>query len=495
MRAVISYDAANDIIIPELIEYSITISSTPLNSNDTSGSVGEFSLSFHRPYDLDNHLNSRSPGVLEGKPVQFNSDYGTIYGLIDTIEEANNETISLQCTSYAGGLNAYNVQAEPLYAYLGYVLDYYFSLGTSQVLVDLDPQLDDRVVTYPGWSGELWHHLKMLCAAEDIQFVLDGQGYVRVEPVRQEEANLIQVQNLNLSTDSSNLAQKVEVREYNCEAVTGALFYPAGGWSEDTEILSVNAGEYTEQTIEMGGSIETFDPPQMYEFVEKDWDESSAYTVVADDGFPVPILQWQDRGGNISFEINEDYQTMTVKMRGANGVRLDDGNEATSFSLALASDSGSGSRYSTLRIVGDGVIHDREGVLSVNTGVPKEVTGTEVGATVDNPFLFDRERVAKAASRVASQFSGALLTAQITATDIGEGFGVTDTGARAVLDGRPYRTRELSYTPGGVSISADDDLTHEDVQEALSGKTYGDVQAENEGLTYRNVFMRGSQYD
>src|SRR5699024_11890610 len=50
---------------------------------------------------------------LEGKPVQFNSDYGTIYGLIDTIEVSNNETISLQCTSYAGGLNAYNVQARP----------------------------------------------------------------------------------------------------------------------------------------------------------------------------------------------------------------------------------------------------------------------------------------------------------------------------------------------------------------------------------------------
>src|SRR5699024_11337312 len=97
---------------------------------------------------------------------------------------------------------------------------------------------------------------------------------------------------------------------------------------------------------------------------------------------------------------------------GARGIRLSDGELGTSFSLALSADSGGSSRYSTLRIVGNGIFHDNEKTLTVNTGIPESATGTDVGATVDNPFLCDRERVAAAASRAARQFSGAVLSAR-----------------------------------------------------------------------------------
>ena len=494
MRVIIAYDATWDIIITDIADYSISIGSTPLDSNDSSGSVGDFSVTFHRPFDPSNHINSRGVETLEGKGIQFTSEFGTMYGLIDSATETDHNTIVVQCTSYAGGLNAYNVQARPIYASLRRVLVYYFSLGTSAVNVSMSPDIADRVVTYPGWNGELWYHLKLLCAAEDIQFKLTGQGVVYVEPIRSTEVSPYFKTSYETSIDSSNLAQKVEVREYNCEAWDNVLFYPRGGWSEDTEILSVNAGEYTEQTIELAGSIEAFRPPIMQTFVSRDHLDSSVYTVVAEDGFPVQPQQWEDAGGNISFEIGDDFQTMVVKMKGASGIRLDNGEEATSFSLALSSDAGGSSRYSTLRIVGDGVLHENEKTLVVDTGIPEEVTGTEVGASIDNPFLFDRERVAKAASLAARQFSGAVLRATGDATNLGSGFGLGDIGGRIKINGRPYRVREVTYNPGGLNFTADDDLTHEDVQNALQGKTYAQVQTENEGLTYRNVFARGVRY-
>src|SRR5690625_1196303 len=495
MRAIIYYNAVEEIIIPEIADYSISLSSTPLNSNDSSGSVGDFSVTFHRPYDPSNHINSRGVEILEGKGIQFTSEFGTIYGLINTVTETDHHTIVVQCTSYAGGLNAYNVQARPLYTYLGSALAYYFSLGTTAVNVDVHPSISDRVVNYPGWSGELWYHLKLLCAAENIQFMLAGQGFVYVEPIRQTEVSPYFRTTSETSVDSSNLAQKVEVREYNCEAWDNALFYPRDGWTEDTEILSVNAGEYTEQTIELAGSMEAFRAPVMQTFVSKDHRTSSVYTIVAEDGFPIQPQQWQDAGGNISFELGDDFQSLIVKMQGASEIRLDDGEPATSFSLALSSDTGGSSRYSTLRIVGDGVLHENEKTLTVNTGIPESITGTEVGATIDNPFLFNRERVAIAASRAAREYSGAVLTTRGDATDLGEGFSTEDTGGRIVVNKRPYRVREVSYTPAGLTFSADDDLTHEDVQSALEGMTYGEVQSENEGLTYRNVFSRGVRYN
>src|SRR5690625_7530459 len=109
---------------------------------------------------------------------------------------------------------------------------------------------------------------------------------------------------------------------------------------------------------------------------------------------------------------------MTVKMKGATGIRMDDGNKATSFSLALSSDSGGSSQYSGLRIVGDGVLHDHENKLQVATGVPEELTGTDVGARVAHPFLFDRTRAAKPAARAVHDLSWAVLTAQLTASEV-----------------------------------------------------------------------------
>lgn len=495
MRVIIAYDAVREIIVTDIVDYSISLSSTPLSSNDSSGSVGDFSVTIIRPYDPNNHINSRGAEVLEGKGIQFRSEFGNIYGVINVVSETDRHSITLQCTSYAGGLNAYNVQARPQYTTLGRALAYYFSLGTETVNVNVHPDLEGREVIYPGWSGELWHHLKLLCAAENIQFVLSGEGYVYVEPIRQSEVSPYFRTSSESSVDSSSLAQKVEVHEYNCEAWDNALFYPRGGWSPEVDILSVSAGEYTEQTIELAGSMEAFRPPIMQTNVSRDHDSSSVYTIVAEDGFPIQPLQWENFGGKISFEIGDDFQTMTVKMKGATGIRLDDGEEATSFSLALSADSGGSSQYSTLRIVGDGVLHDHENIFSVNTGIPESITGTEVGATINSPFLFDRERVAVAASRAAREFSGAVLTARGDATNLGGGFGTDDIGGRITLNKRPFRVREVSYNPGGLSFTAEDDLTHEDVQQALSGTTYGDVQAENEGLTYRNVFSRGMRYN
>lgn len=495
MKVLIAYDGANDIISADIVNYSISLQSMPKSSNDSSGSVGEFSVEFILPLNASNHLNSRGFEILEGKGVQFESDYGLIYGTINSASLTDRHALTIQCTSYAGGLNAYNVQAKPLYTSLYGALVYYFSLGTESVNVVVDPSIADRTVVYPGWSGELWYHLKLLCAAEDLNFVLTGQGYVYVQPNKTNEVPTSYGTSLSQSVDSSNLAQKVSVREYNCQPVAQALFYPRGGWSEDTEILSVNAGEYTEQVIELGGSIETLQEPQMYEFVERSWDSSSTYTIVAEDGFPVPEALWTSRGGKISFEINDDYQSITVKMRGANGVPLASGDTATSFSLALAADSGGSSRYSTLRIVGSGVLHDHDKELVVNTGIPESVTGTEIGATIDNPFLFNRERVGRAAALAVREYSGAVLSAQGAATNLGSGFTVDDVGARITVGQRPFRVRSVGYAPEGLNFTAEDDLSHEDMQDALSGMTYGEIETENSGLTYRNVFSRGVRYN
>src|SRR5699024_9871649 len=124
--------------------------------------------------------------------------------------------------------------------------------------------------------------------------------------------------------------------------------------------------------------MESFLTPIMQTFVSKDHITSSVYTVVAEDGFPIQPQQWEDAGGNISFELGEDYQTMTVKMQGARGIRLSDGELATSFSLALSADSGGSSRYSTLRVVGEGIFYDNEKTVTVTRVITESACCTDV---------------------------------------------------------------------------------------------------------------------
>lgn len=699
MTLEIKYSSSRSILITDLEDYTITIDSTPIDSADSSGSVGTFNATFPRPMDSTGDLNFHSPLLLVGKDVILETVHGTLAGIIDNVSLRDHNMISVECTSYAGPLNAYRVKAKPMHgnvaytwlgaahlsestlrvdgteiarnlvrnpsfeadlsfvssgtgvsntrvantltsfgsrmmrsivstsgsaetdvwqevaipsgntgkylnfslnvgsvpsnvtvwpyiefysstgrllreylfehrnssnlsdlprvggsysipsgatssrvgiflrgtsvstppplntavdtdgwsAYisstpgtfnrpffdgsfangegpvdLGAALKYYFSLATSTVGLVVEEIVAYRPVVYPGWTGELWYHLKMLCAAEDVQFVLSGDNVVRVEPNVIREFEHLPIISEDENVNSSQTAQSIEVYEYNSEPVRNVLFYPAGGWSEDVEILSVNAGEYTEQTIELGGTISSFQAPTMQTFVSREHQSSSVYTIVGDDGFVIQPAQWRDNGGEVTFEIGEDSDTMVVKMRGATNIRMSDGTTSTSFSLALAADTNSGSRYSTLRIVGTGVRYHKE-ILNVATGIDPDLTGTEVGVTVDNPFLFDRERVGRAASLASAAYAGATLTASLSLSWVGEGFRTTDVGARFQLDGRMYRMRSLNYSATEVSASADAHTTYRDYKDANDNLTYGDVELISRDLNYRDVELRGTR--
>src|SRR5690606_9391720 len=214
------------------------------------------------------------------------------------------------------------------------------------------------------------------------------------------------------------------------------------------------------------------------------------------------------------------------------------GNTSRSFSLALASDT-TGSRYSTLRIVGTGVAYERT-LRRFRTGVPASKTSTEVGETIDNPMLTDFESVMRAGVRAAKlwtglapSLSGSVVAinrrgdsgnaqypkyGDVQAEHTGKTYGDVETeytgktygqvraewyetvrdtfenqvfgnvaGAR-VWDQRThrwYRVRSGSVSHAGITFSGvDDDLVYSDVETAMGGKTYGDVESARSGYSY-----------
>lgn len=473
-------------------DYSINLDSTPLDSGDTSGGVGDVSVTIKTPSDPEHTLNKQGAAVLARKTFSLFTRYGLIQGSItDTSIGDGYGTLVLSGVTAAERLNVYNVRAVPTRDYLYAVIEYYVRMAGENITWDMDLSLAPRIILAPGWTGELWYFLKQLCAAERVQISIT-QSEVYFGPIRTEAAAQEVGLDSQASVDSISLAQFVEVYEYNSKWVSGGPVYPPGGWSDEVEVISVNAGEYEEIELEVSGSLVSIVTPKMVERVGRDVINASVYTIVGDDGLPIKPAQWTAKGGKVTFEVSEDSRKIIMKVQTPEKINMYNGEVSQSYAFALAAD-GSGSRYSTLRILGTGILFDHE-PLKIPTGATEQQTGTEVGETIDNPFLSNRAKVFTAAMAAANKYSGYNPSISGNVMDIRPGQpSPSNEGERVFVDQRPYRIRTASYSPGGVQYTAENDLAFGDVQESYGGLTYAQIQTANAGLTYFDVHAKGAK--
>lgn len=542
----------------EAVEYSVNEESTPLSAGDSSGSVGTISFVIPAPDPAapeTDPLVKYGPSWFIGKPVTLSDSYngytlGTVKSYSYVYDGAN---IQLNCLSRLSELNIYNVNAQPYVGTLGGAFEYYLSLAGITSGLFVDDSIASRPVALPGFTGELWFRLKQLSVAQDCDISLVS-GVILLRPIRARIAETGKAVQRTTGAGGGNLAQTVEVYWYESEAITDELVWPPGGWNPEVEVFNVNSGEWSEYSIELSASVSSIQAPVMQTFVSQDYDASSVFTIVADDGLPVSPSLWADHGGKLELTINEDTTSLTLRLFGARDIPLATGGMSRTFAVALASDSGGSSRYSTLRIVGTGVRYVRR-LRVFRTGVTAAQTATEVGETIDNPMITDLESLRRAGVRAAKRWAGVVpnMAGSVTAVnrrgDSGSAkyptygeieselkselgtptYGDVETyyvttlnlptytsirqywfetvqddyenqvfgnvnGAR-VWDSRSrrwYRIRSGTINRGLISFdSADDDLTHTDIELGFAGVTYGDVQVSRDGLTYQEDYLLG----
>lgn len=558
----------------EIADYSVDEASSPLAAGDSSGSVGSFTIAVPIPDDYVplgttiegmgygegpygegpyggssfvgtpntpwKVIRTLGPQFLIDKSVRlYDSRKGFTLGTIRASSlSKDGGTITLTGNSRLGQLNVYGIQAQPFVGTLRDAFTYY--LGLTEITTDLfvDDEIADREVVFPGWHGELWYYLKLMAAAQDCDISLVS-GVILLRAIRKRIATENRDTARTLSTGGDTLAQAVEVYQYNNRPIANELVYPPNGWNPQVEVLNVNAGETAEYTLELSASVSSIQTPVMQTFVSQDYNTSSVYTIVADDGLAVSPALWTASGGSLTVEIAEDTSHLIVKLTGATGVPTASGAASQNFSVALGSDT-TGNRYSTLRIVGTGVAYTKT-KKRIRTGVPASKTATDIGVTIDNPFISTTNDLYRAGTRAAKQYAGAVmtLTGAVTAInrrgDTGQanyptygqvenelkstlGGAVTYAGVQSYYTGtlalqsyeevrqhwfeffrdddidqvfgnvqgariydrktrRWYRIRQGNLTPASIGInSADDDLIHEDIQALYQGLTYAEVR-------------------
>lgn len=544
-------------------DYSVEEAATPLTAGDSSGQVGTLTLTFPIP-DPSLTTSQATPWrflrtlgetVFIGTEVRIDDPRkGFTLGKINSANVSRDGgTLTLSGISRLGSLNVFGVQAQPYVGTLSGAFTYYLSLANITTDFFIDPDIASKPVVFPGWNGELWYNLKLMTAAVDCDISLVS-GVILLRGIRKRVATSNRDINRSLTTGGGTLAQSVEVYRYDNQPITNQLVYPPRGWTPEVDILNVNAGEEQEYTLELSASVTSIQDPVMQTFVAQDYSATSVYTIVADDGLPVDPGMWAERGGSLTVSISPDTTHLIIHVRGATNVPTTSGTAATNFSVALGSDT-TGNRYSTLRIVGTGVSFNKE-KYTFRTGITASQTATEVGVTIDNPFISSVDDVYRSGTRAAKEFTGTSmsLSGSVTAVnrrgDSGQASYPTYAEVQAalvsILGGTPtyaqvqtyytttlgltsyedvqafwyeyfrdddvdqvfgnvqgariydkpsrkwYRIRQGSLRPGDIGISsADDDLTHQDIQGAYTGKTYAQVQAILSGLTYRQVEMAG----
>lgn len=544
----------------QAIDYTVTEASSPLAAGDSSGQVGtiEFTL---QPVDPD--LGAMHPGwkLIQtfgaqhfiDAPIRLtDSRRGFTVGTVNSTGRTDSGALTFTCVSRLDELNVYGVQAQPYIGTLGGAFEYYLSLADVATDFFIDEAIRNRPVVFPGWSGELWFRLKQVAAAQDCDISLVS-GVILLRPVRTRVATRGRDIQRSQDTSVQTLAQSVEVYKYSNRVISNELVYPPGGWVEGTEILNVNAGETAEYTLELSASVSSIVQPTMTTFVSPTSSNASVYTIVASDGLPVSPTMWADRGGRVSVTINPDTTSLTVHLRGARNIPTAAGEASTNFQLALASDT-TGNRYSTLRILGTGVGFNKEKV-AIRTGVPASKTATEVGVTIDNPFISTTNDLYRAGTRAAKNFAGQVpnLTGSVVSInrrgDSGVAnypkYGEVEDALKSQLGGTPtyaavqsfyattvspptygtirdywfefvrsafenqlfgnvngariwdqstrrwYRIRTGSLVLDRINFSAEDDLTHADAEEFHLERTYADLQAIFSGMTYKQMELAG----
>lgn len=526
-------------VYPE--SYSVSESSMPIAGGDSSGAVGTIELQVSDLPAIPSSMN------LEETVTLLDSNRGSTSGKIRQVGAGLDRGVkySVLADNLLGRFNI-EVQTQPQATNFQTAFLYYCNLaGIAPSSVNIDSAVANRTVRFPGWYGNLWNNMKEMATGMGVDLNLIS-NIVTVRPIRKFEAIRNREFESSVSADGTSLALKQEVIWYQSVYVASGLIYPPGGWNSEVRVLSVNAGETVETTLETNSSIFSIDQPVASTSVAKDYTASSVYTVVGDDGLPIVPAQWADYGGRLSVSITPDTLSLVVKITGATGLVQANGNPIRTYRIGISSGTSADDTYSTLRIVGRHIRLDKRSTI-LPTGVTPERTNQEFAPTIDSFFLNNTNDAFSAGTRGARRHAGRSLSysASVSALNrrgetgseaaapysyfralyAGQTYGARKTafagqnysyvrslaqatvqdsfdnqifgnapGAR-VWDqesGRWYRVRQATTTWSEISIEAEDDMTNGDMKVKFTGMTYGQAKTHYGSNNYYKANLRGA---
>lgn len=390
--------------------YSVQEDSTPINPADETGGTTQINFVVPRwdgwkaSEDLLVDLRDDTQGITEG----FVSAVSDSNGVVSVTADSKILQLATKRT------------AQPFAGSLADALRYYFSLAGVTEGIVIEDLLQSIPVVFPGWQDEVYQRVaRGICPAFGVELSLVSNNIVVRYP-RQRKAILTRLSDAGIqeAIDAGDRAQRSKLNWVKTRWVEDELVYPTGGWNTDVEVFDVNAGQVkVYETVEVSASLQSIVQPQCVTNVGPDFDSASVYTVAGTDGLPIPPAMWAAYGGSLKVDINPDTRSLRVTIRGM------DFQEYAPYQIAVAS--GDSTSYSTLRIIGTGVILEPQ-TVDMGTGLDADQAPDEYSDEVNNDFINANDQAYSAASWQLAGATGPARTISFTASGINR---ASDTGS------------------------------------------------------------------
>jgi hypothetical protein len=386
-----------------IVSYSATEDSTPIDPSDSSGGVGQISISLADDMQRDGSILYINDDITLSDGIN-----GTTTGKVNSVNLSGG-IADISADSHVGMF----LSQQSVPPFTGTLADAFYSycdiVGLSANRY-VDSSIASIAVSFPGYSGEMWQFMKNMCSAMQLEISLVSNNVV-LRPIRSRIAENKRNISESLSVSNQNIAQSVEVYYYNNTSQTGALAYPKSGSEDNAQIYQVDAGEVLEVDIPVDAYLTYIQQPTPVFTVDKIYTGGiSVYSVAGKDGNAISPTAWTNNGGNITATIGDDKKTVKLKIFGA----TDFGGLAP-YRIAVVA--GVTDPYSSLRLIGSGTFFDKQ-KATILTGVPASKTATVVGVTVDNPFISTYSQARDVGAIVAANYAGTKQVLNVTTVGI-----------------------------------------------------------------------------
>lgn len=486
-------------IVPESeIGYSYSEDVTSLEPSEISGGNGQVSLTAIASDPVAN-FRAHTRLTINNEMEIVDDARGSIDFRVKKVN-VNNRVASLTGETIEGRMNVERT-AEPVGGTgdtLKTAIDYYCGLVdvVPTYTAELLTHIENKPVNFMGWQGNVWEHLKMLCAAVSasattsvpMEMVVDVDT-LNFRIALQSEVDLVSdASNLSVEVDSFDAAQEVSVNLYETRYAENEVINEDNPSNEFTgfvkgvsitDQLQVDAGEVLVKRFQIDASLQSVNQPTPVATITSVpyTGTTGEYVVVGVDDLPIMPTQWIAEGGKLEVSLTENPNEIEVRVTAPQATQLQQAGDPSAFTLApykIGVESSGGTTYPALYITGTGVFFERKTVKFL-TGANPEFAPEQDGSLIDNPFMTNKNDLSIRGVAAAQRICGPSVKLSVDNPKVGT-FSQT-VGSLVQHSNNQYRIESASYTHSSNSYEGRSYVRFSKFDSIWTGKTFSDFSA------------------
>jgi hypothetical protein len=361
---------------------------------------------------------------------------------------------------------------------------------------DLQTLFEAIPVNFIGWKGNVWEHLKMLCAAVSIdandnlgfEFYTDSTGLVfRKANITDVSFFQRQIESQSISVDTTQTAQSIDINNYNTTYKTDAVVQDTSANSSNISTdaqgatifdgMQVNAGEGLTKRFVINASLETVNQPTAVDAITPFpyTGGQGQYAVSGADGVFIKAEQWIKEGGQLSVSLTENPNEIEVVLVAPikNGLEniLNDPASLSYEPYKIAVETSGSVDYPAIYITGTGVFYNKT-IEKIFTGASVQYTAEQSAPNIDNPFITNKTSAYTRGAAAAQVACGPNIVLSESVSS-NEPFGSTP-GLIRTVSGNRYRIRSVNYNAEGTSYTAQPITSFLDFNNVWTGFDFSD---------------------